>query len=125
MYSPSHDGMITVSMFLSAKMTVWLRGSQKQNKFGRWILICIFIYRPVPFQEPKRRTTRSAKAAKKKNDEAAKDVTTCARVEGNKNADDEEEDVCPICLDPPLHPVELEVRIQCGNLDSDADLVAM
>merc|ERR1719322_668853 len=38
------------------------------------------------------------------------DVTTDARVEGAKNADDEEEeeDVCPICLDPPLHPVELE-----------------
>ena len=58
---------------------------------------------------PKRRTSRSAKAAKKKNDEAAKDEKTGARVQVAKTADEEEEDVCPICLDPPLHPVELEV----------------
>ena len=35
--------------------------------------------------------------------------TAAAKVEADGAGAEEEEDVCPICLDPPLHPVELEV----------------
>ena len=68
---------------------------------------------------PERRT-RSTKASKRNNEAAARDDKAedaaaavsdgPARVEDGSLAaeEEEEEDVCPICLDPPLHPVELE-----------------
>ena len=72
-----------------------------------WLLL--FMY--CTFQGSKRKTRSTAKATKKKI-EAAKDEkaeTPVTRVEDNRATAEEEEDVCPICLDPPLHPVELEV----------------